>query len=284
MPKKLHILPFLLLMLASCGNTEVTPKPIESIEDAGPDALAAWEEIIGTDYASSPAMKFFAPIVEAQLPPLDSVELVLGHALKDFPDTKLVGVVSPFNQTVVTHPNGFVFIALNHYLGADNPIYAGRFAEYERQRKTLRRLPIDVVEAVFAQKYPAKYGDSPTLLNHMLYRGALLRTVLEALPEGTSEAAVLGMSEEDYAECAANESMIWKVLIERQMLYSTDPSLIDRLLSPAPSSPLISADAPGQAVLFTALQIAKRSDKKNLLSPEYYNNNQSLIDSQYAPR
>lgn len=284
-------MPLLILALASCGKDDASaPRRIErldlSVDSAGVDALAAWEEIIGADYAGSPAVRAFSPIVRGQLPALDSVENVLGHALKGNDGIRLVGVVSPYNQAVVTHPDGYVFIALNHYLGADNPIYAGRFAEYERQRKTLRRLPTDVMEAVLAQKYPAEYGDSPTLLNHMLYRGALLRAVLELMPENTPEYTVLGMTEHDYNQCVANEAQIWRVLVEGKMLYSTDRTLIDRLLSPAPSSPLISADAPGQAVLFTALQIAKRSDYKaiELLKPEYYNNNQSLIDSQYAPR
>lgn len=261
------------------------PQQIVRLQDAEPNALAAWEEIIGTNYEESAAVKAFNPIVESQLPPLDSVEMVLGHAMRGY-DVELIGVVSPYNQAVVTHPQGYVFIALNHYLGADNAIYAGRFADYERQRKTLQRLPSDVMEAVLAQKYPAQFTDTPTLLNHLLYRGALLRAVLEAMPEGTPEATVLGMTQEQYDQCVDNEALIWKTLIEGQMLYSTDPAMIERLLSPAPSTPLISADAPGQVVLFTALQIAKKSGKKaiELLKPEYYNSNQSLIDSQYAPR
>lgn len=273
------------MLLTACSKENAEPMRIVSIDSAGPEALAAWEEIIGTDYAESTAVKVFGPIVQEQLQPLDSVERVLGYALKGT-DMKPVGVISPYNQAVVTHPDGYVFIALNHYLGADNPIYAGRFAGYERQRKILQRMPSDVVEAVFAEKYPAEFGDSPTLLNHLLYRGALLRSVLESMPEGASEATVLGMTQEQYVQCVENEALIWKSLIDGQMLYSTDPQIIERLLAPAPSSPMISADAPGQVVLFTAMQIAKKSPKKaiELLKPEYYNNNQSLIDSQYAPR
>lgn len=288
MPKTLHILPFLLFSVASCSNREATkeaaaPRVIESIEAAGPQALADWEEIIGTPYAESAAYRAFGPLTEGLR--LDSVEAVLGYALRGY-DAELIGVVSPYNQAVVTHPDGYVFIALNHYLGADNAIYAGRFADYERRRKTLQRLPSDVMEAVLAQKHPAEYGESPTLLNHLLYRGALLRAVLEAMPKGTLEATVLGMTQEQYEQCVANEALIWKTLIEGQMLYSTDPNLIERLLTPAPSTPAISADAPGQVVLFTALKIAQKSHKDaiELLKPEYYNNNQSLIDSQYAPR
>lgn len=296
MPKIQHIVPFLLLLLTSCGNTEMTPRHIERLDIAAnpyeedADAVRALEEILQAKYSDSPATEAFAPIIQSELPELDSVELVLGSALHDFPDLKLVAVVSPYNQSVMTHPDGYVFIATNHYLGSDNPVYAGRFAAYERQRKTLRRLPSDVLEAVLASKYPPQYGSSPTLLNHMLYRGALLRAVLESMPEGTSEASseatVLAMSDSDYAQCLAHEGEIWKALIDGQMLYSTDPALIDRLLAPAPSSPMISGDAPGQAALFTALQIAKKSPRKgvDLLTPEYYNNNQSLIDSQYAPR
>lgn len=307
MPGKLKILPFLLPVLAACSNgggvypAEETPKEIvrldriSAADTTAADALHAWGEIIGrplsaADYSAWEPVRIFGPVIDGSLPPLDSVERVLGHALAGADSLTLVGVISPYNQAVVTHPDGYVFIALNHYLGADSPVYAGRFPDYERRRKTLGRLPADVVQAIVASRYPADYADDATLLNHMIYEGALLRCVLDAMPAGTPEATVLAMTPDEYAWCEANEGRIWHSMIEQGLLYSSNPLEIRRMLAPAPSTGIISADAPGQTALYIALRIVgsylsahPSMMAAQMLASGLYNSNQTLIDSKYTP-
>lgn len=314
MPRKLHILPLFLPLLAACtpgaNRTEEPQAPPLSIDRldaklASADsvltareqqAFEAWSQILGSeftreDYAATAAVKAFEPIVASGLAPLDSVEKVLGHALEHVDSVELMAVVSPYNQAVVTHPDGFVFIALNHYLGPDSPVYAGRFAEYERSRKSLRRLPADVVEAIMVRNHPASLTDDSPLLHRMLYQGALLQSVLETMPSGTPEATILGLSKEDYAWCVANESRLWNALIERHFLYSADEGIARRLLMPAPTSSSLLADAPGQAALFLSMKIVQSYLRNNpgvsardlLMNPDFYNSNQSLVNSKYAP-
>lgn len=306
MPRKLLILPFLLTIIAACSNpkSNIAPKQIIRLDisasqpeslltDTENAAFEAWMDIIGEDhtleeYANSTAVQAFEPIVQRELPPLDSIEAILGEALPE--NISLIGIVSPYNQSVITHPDGFLFIALNHYLGANNPIYAGRFAEHERRRKTLSRMPIDIIQAAIASSHPDSLSAEATLLNHLLYQGALLQATLERLPEATSEANLLAMTPEEYEWCQENEANIWHSIISHKLLYSTDPQLIKRMLAPAPSSSAISSNAPGQTVLYTALKITQSYLKNNnitrtedLLNSSYYNSNQSLIDSKYSP-
>lgn len=294
------------MLLTACNQTDsnLQPRHIMRLDIAAsnPDseftdieqaAFNAWMQIIGADYskseyANSPAVTAFNPLVRQYLPSLDSVETVLSDALPD--DITPVGIISPYNQAVITHPDGFLFIALNHYLGADNQVYAGRFPEHERRRKVMARLPIDAVEAAYAAKHPDSLSVESSLLNNLLYQGALLQTTLESLPEGTTEAAVLAMTPQEYAWCVENEVNIWQSIISQQLLYSTDRQMIKRLLMPAPGSPAISANAPGQTALFTALKITqsylKNTDTKRaelLLNTAYYNSNKSLIQSKYSP-
>ena len=306
MPRKLLILPFLITLITACSKTSSNTAPLHivrlDIAASQPDssfteteqaAFNAWMDIIDAsyskeDYAKSAAMTAFGPIVLQELPALDSVEMVLGSALPQ--GFTPIGIISPYNQSVITHPNGFLFIALNHYLGTDNPIYAGRFPEHERRRKTINRLPIDAVEAAIASAHPDSLPSDATLLNHLLYHGALLQATLESLPENTTEASLLAMTPEEYAWCIENEANIWNSIVTQGLLYSSDRQMIKRLLSPAPASPMISANAPGQTTLFTALKITQsylnNSDvntAENLLKTSYYNSNQSLIDSKYSP-
>lgn len=288
-----------MLLLAACSHREA-PRDISRLDLIAPgDSLTAalqrefdaWSEVIAFDgtadeYAGGRAVQAFSPMVKERIESLDSVEAVLGHALKDYGSARLVGVISPYNQAVVTHPSGYVFIALNHYLGADSPAYAG-FPDYMKKRKELKQLPSDVVEAVIAAKYVPEFADDATLLNHMLYRGTLLNAVAKALPEDTPEATILGMTPEEYEWCVENEGRIWQTLIERQMLFSADAGMIDRLMKPSPRSTLINANAPGQTILFTALKIAQAYEKATgtAAAPEaaFYNDNQTLVKSQYAP-
>ncbi len=267
------------------------PEPIAIVAvDDDPEARAAWFEAAG---ATSPADSIhlveasavFAPLVAPVAENLDSVERVLGHLLANR-KVKPIGVISPYSQAIITHPDGYLFIGINHYLGAQSPAYKG-FPQYLRQRKEPAMLPVDVAEAILAAEYPAGYTSESTLLNHMLYKGALLNCMLKALPEGTPEARVLAMTPDEYAGCVANEARIWKTLIERNYLYSSQPEVINRLMRPAPASTLISNDAPGQAVLFTALKIAqayeKATGREALPVADFYNDNQTLVKSNYTP-
>ncbi len=308
MPTKLSILPLLILLgtsFLSCSDNE--SRKIDRMDLAIADstttlseqqslAFEAWAEIEGIEsnpeaYRKSESFSFFAPIVKEALPPLDSVENVLGTALANLDDrSRLFGMIIPYNQSVVTYPSGIVLIGLNHYLGADNQIYSG-FPEYERRHKELKYLPANVIEAILAGKHPAKYDSRHNLLNEMLYHGALLQTILGSMPEETDESVILGMTDNEYAWCRRFESNIWNTMIERRLLYSSSESQIKRLIGPAPHSTAINPDAPGRTVIFIGLKIVQSYlnnnrgvEARELLTPTFYNDNSSLIKSNYTPK
>lgn len=298
MPRKYTILPLLIAVLCACSReSDDAVRRIDRLDLAieNGDSLtavmagefSAWCEITGfqgsvSDYAESAAMRMFGPIVNAEITSLDSVERVLGPAMNGF-DTRPVAVISPYRQSVVTHPDGYTFIALNHYLGPENEAYAG-FPSYERKRKRLAMLPIDVMQALIAEKYSEQPSDDDTVLSHLLYHGALLDAVAKALPAETPDSTLLGMTAEELRWCEANEQRIWQTLIERKLLFGNEGR---RLIAPAPYSTAINAAAPGRAALFTALQIArsyeKATDTPLLPLPEFYADKQTLIKSKYTP-
>lgn len=300
MPRILTILPLLALLLSACADDVSRPVGRLDLAVADPstpldadfgEAFADWQQIIGfngsrADYAALPAVRAFEPLVRREITSLDSVERVLGAALADFPDARLYAVVSPFNRTVVTHPDGRVFIALNHYLGSDSEAYEG-FPDYLRRLKTPARLPVDVVEAVVAAAVNERPAPDAALVNRLLYRGAILDAASRALGPGTSDAVLLGMTPDELMWCRAYEARIWQTLIERKLLYSADPAETERLMRPAPRASLINPDAPGATALYIALQLARSYRDANpdepLLENGRFNDNQSLIKSNYNP-
>ncbi len=284
MPRNLSFYPLFLLifLLSACGkSTQTAPHPILPPDNA---ARAQLREIIGD---TSRADSVFAPDIERLLPPLDSVEAVLGRALGPESGVKLYGVVIPFRQSIITAPGGVIYIGLNHYLGKDYEGYKGVFPSYVRHRKSIDRLPVDVMQARMASLYPPEFSASPTLLNRLIYQGALLEAANEkiAAPDST----LLGLTPDELKWCEENEGNIWLTLIDRNLLYSTDAAIADRLIQPAANSNMINANAPGQAVLYTALKLTRAYEKetgntaRQILENKLYNDNQTLIKSQYAP-
>lgn len=301
MPRKYTILPLLIAVLCACSReTDNVVSRIDRLDWAieNGDSLtavlagefSAWCEITGfsgsaADYAESDAMRMFGPIVNAEITSLDSVERVLGPALNGF-DTRLVAVISPYRQSVVTHPDGYTFIALNHYLGPDNDAYAG-FPAHERKRKKLAMLPVDVMQALMAEKYSVRPSGDDTVLSHLLYNGALLNAVAKTLPAETPDSTLLGMTADELRWCEANEQRVWQTLIERNLLFDRFDNEGRRLFANAPYSTAINAAAPGRAALFTALQIARSYEKATgttpLPIPDFYADKQTLIKSKYTP-
>lgn len=285
MPRNLPIYPlfFAILLLIGCKKeTPISPQPILPPDEA---AIAELTSLIGP--ISPEADSVFSSDIARLLPPLDSVERVLGLALGSESGVTLYGVIIPYRQSILTVPGGHIFIGLNHYLGKDYPGYQGVFPSYLRHRKTIERLPVEVMQARMASLFPPEYTSSPTLLNRLLYQGALLEAANERMQ--APDTTLLGFTPEELEWCEENEANLWQMLISRDMLYSTDSQLAERLLSPAPNSNLLSGNAPGQAALFLAVKIIRSycnksgSSPREILENKLYNENQTLIKSEYAP-
>jgi hypothetical protein len=264
----------------------------ELMEINGVEVDAQNVDSVRSAYVGSRAVQVFQADIERYLPPLDSVEQVLGHAAEVYSTGNVgtvFGMVSPYSQSVITVGQN-IYVGLNHYLGEDYPGYVGRFPQYMLQRKTLAKLPTDVMEAVVVRDNPPQFAAAPTLLNRMLYDGAVTHSVMESMPEGTTIGTVLGLNDEQIHWCEENEARIWMTIIEQNLLYSTDPLVADKLLKPSPVSTLINGNAPGETARWVAWRIVQAyverhpdASASQLLQPSFYNENQSLIDSQYSP-
>lgn len=252
-------------------------------EDSMTELRTAWEDF--SHIPSSADDKLFGEIITRELPPLDSVETVLYHALGS-DSVVLVGVINPYSSPVYSKDN-YIFVGLNHYLGPESEAYNG-FPEYHRRLKDIRRLPIDVVSQYILERIDLSDPEDPTVLNMLLFVGAVANTTLSMLPDDTSEALLLGMTDEEYLWCRQNEQRIWQKLIEDGMLYSTEFSTIDRLFSPSPAATLINANAPGNTMSYIGLKIAqayeKNTGQKARPTNDFINNNQTLINSKYSPQ
>lgn len=314
--RRIAIISLLSALLWSCGsnNSGYEPVTIHRLDralasgrveavDSMRDAAEALFAVTGrgevdaqsvADYAADRATIFYMPDIEQRLPSLDSVQSVLGRVyailaekLPKAPRYEIYGIVLPYNQSLF-FKDSMLFVGLNHYLGADYEPY-GHFPEFIRRDKQAARLPVDVAEAAVEVGYPFSPETAyPTVLNRILYEGAVIEAVMQVT--GVDEATALGYTPDQWQWMNTNEHQAWDALITRNFLYSTDPAHARSLTAPAPHTTLLNPGSPGQAGRFIGHKIVSSYLRENssatlagILSPDFYMNPATLEKSGYRP-
>lgn len=242
-------------------------------------------------YTLNPSIAAHTAAVDSVFASVAGVEQSLGRIAARLPEvlpgTDVPGfyaIVSPFNQSVIV-ADTMVFIGLNHYLGEEYGPY-GYFPGFVCRRKTPARLPVDVAEALVRVSRPFTPAGSPTLLQAMLYEGAVSHAVSELT--GTAPEDVPGYAPAELKYLEEREDEVWRLMAERRWLYSTDPAVLRNFIALSPATTMLSAEAPGAAGRWTGTRIVsaylgRHPDAKvsDLLSPSFYTDPVSLRDSGY---
>jgi hypothetical protein len=276
----------------------------DSLAEIFPDALWALSVINGEHdlslpqiaeiYRQSPVVKVFEPDVMRILPNLDKQNEQLGSLkhnmsilLPDawFPES-VYGFVTPYNQSVFA-VDSVMMIGLNHYLGYDYEGYEV-FDGYKRKLKVAERIPYDVCEALLYIQYPfVKTVDD--IISGMLYEGAIIYAELKLIKESSPRQA-LGYDATQWKWLEDNKANIWKVMAEKNLLYTREPLMMDKLLNPAPATGVIHPEAPGRTGRYIGYEIVKAYMEKYpdteiafLLSPGFYTDKTTLIKAEYSP-
>mgnify|MGYP004442797151 CR=1 FL=1 len=199
---------------------------------------------------------------------------------------ELVGVVLPYQQSIIFCGDSVAFVSLNHWLGADHPAYNG-FAEYVKRTKTPAHMPIDIAEALIANTFPFS-NEQGTLLSRLIYEGALMQAITQAT--GADVKTVLGWTDDELAAAQKGERYAWETLVRRKMLYDKDEDLQQRLVRPAPNSGVISPDLPGGMGRFIGYQLVQSLLKnepsltlRDIFEKQLYLQQETLSQSRYAP-
>ena len=177
---------------------------------ASDEVILAW--------ADTQPVKIFSPLVDKEFPNLDELEKALGKIIGNAEESGLKIPHYSYATVVWGKPKSIIFadsvvlIALNHYLGPENPAYAN-WPEYIRNQKRRELLPYDITEAIVATNYPYQPADARpaaakpavvtdpddqstaddipdfepvsdgTLLNRLLYEGALAYAKTQLVPD-----------------------------------------------------------------------------------------------------
>lgn len=186
------------------------------------------------------------------------------HYLYHYPDSippRVIGYVSRFNEALFT-VGTFVGVGLDQYLGADCPYYQQLgVPEYLLRKKETSRVAPDVLLAWATSIYP--YDDSrDNLLSRMIWHGQLAWFVSAMFPE-MDEQSIMGFTTEQMEWCRNNEKQMWTHLVEKKLLFSTNPLDIRKLVEDAPHTSFFTPESPGRAAVWQGMQIVKAYWQRN---------------------
>ena len=190
-----------------------------------------------------------------------------------------------YNNKVILN-DSMALIAIDNFLGVNHHMYEG-IAFYLRQGMELNQLSKELAES-FANNRIALPEDR-TFLAQLIYFGKI-QFLKQSILSDYSEDKILGYTPDQLAWAMTNEKEIWNFFVSKELLYSTDPELIKRFISPAPFSKFylnIDVDSPGQIGQWLGLQIVKAYQKKErksitqLLNTPY---RELFEKSKYKPR
>ena len=194
------------------------------------------------------------------------LELFFKHVKFYFPNIDIPTVVTitsdvDYNNRVIL-ADSLLIIGLDNYLGRDHKFYGGiqKYISFSLDRDYV----VTDVASAFAKKVNPSPSDR-TFLSQLVYYGKELYLKDKLLPLET-DANKIGYSQEELDWAKANEEMIWRYFIERELLYSTDTKLAIRFLDQAPFSKFqleLDNESPGRIGRFIGWKIIRSFMEKN---------------------
>lgn len=149
-----------------------------------------------------------------------------------------------------------LIISLDTYLGREHHFYVG-IPNYVSQNMEETQIISDVA-SVYAQTLVPK-PRKRDFLSQMIYFGKIL--YLKDLWMTTSlDSEKIGYTKDEYLWVRDNETEIWRNFVENEFLYSTNPKLPSRFISPAPFSKFyleIDNDSPGMVGRYIGWEIVR---------------------------
>ena len=171
--------------------------------------------------------------------------------------------ISALNQSIVVG-DSILGISLDKYLGEDYPIYKRYYYAFQRKSMNPERILPDCFTFYLVSQYPFAWEwRHRTLFDVLMYRGKIAWVVEKTLKaEGTGEVA-LGYSDDEVKWCHQRAEEVWKIMLRRDYLNSTDPMLIRGFTTTDPNPFLKEMNIPSGIATWMGMQIIERYMKQH---------------------
>lgn len=155
---------------------------------------------------------------------------------------------------------------LQLYMGKDYPAYLTEEGQvlypYFISRKFDKAyLAVNCVRNMVDDLYPNNSIGRP-LVEQMVEAGKRAVLLDYLLPE-TADTLKLGYTEKQWKGCLKSEANIWAFFMGSDLLYATDPNLVNPYMNDGPNTPALGPDSPGFIGLFCGKRIVEAWMKRN---------------------
>jgi gliding motility-associated lipoprotein GldB len=194
-----------------------------------------------------------------------NLSLAFGRYQALFPEDtipEIITFISGFNNGVVTG-EGFVGIGLDMFLGEDYRFYPSvNIPRFIVRRMNSDHLVPTVMQGVISAKYETENGTAQTLLDQMIEHGKRLYFLDQVLPD-THDSLKIGYSAAQLKWCKQNETNIWGLFLEENVLYSADQLKFSKYIDEAPFTAGLNNDSAPRIGVWAGWQIVKKYMKEN---------------------
>ncbi|WP_373395664.1 gliding motility lipoprotein GldB [Algoriphagus halophilus] len=212
---------------------------------SSPDSLIS--ELLAIHQDS--AMNVLYDSVKVEFQDISEVQKDLENAFKaikyyfpEFQVPKVYTFLSGFNSDLILTED-MIVIGLDYYLPITHT-FQPDLPRYMAERYARPYIVPMIVTAISSQFNEINPQDN-TMLAEMIYYGKAYHFTKAIMP-CTSDQFIIGYTEDEIAECYANEEYIWAHFVENELLYETNPFEITKYLGEAPFTDAISTKAPGR--------------------------------------
>ena len=247
-------------------------------------------------YLTDPQIQEAYHVAIKEYPDLIDLEKQLSLAFKYYkhyyPERKIPAVYTYVSGYAYEAPIQFadsaLIIGLDLYLGKNYKIYKLlQLPVYKTERMQREFIVRDCMKEIGTKQIDfSKVGN--TFTDKMIFEGKAIYFVDAMLPD-TPDSMKIGYNSKQMEWCLKNESNIWSFFVDKNVLYSTDPSLFKKFIDDAPFTSTFSKQSPGRIGAWIGWQIVQAYMEKNpkVSMPELMKENDAkkiLSKSRYKPK
>lgn len=157
---------------------------------------------------------------------------------------------------------GFLFIDITGFMGDGNANYKGLELYFQKSMNPANIVP--KVSQIFAENIVT--GSTEQKFVDQLILNGKIMTLQDAFLPNFPDYLKMNYTAKQYDWAVANEANIWNYFVENNLIFSDDPRLVERFISPGPFSKFyteIDNESSPQIGIFTGWQVCKSYLKQN---------------------
>jgi hypothetical protein len=200
----------------------------------------------------------------------DQVKRGLQFVKYYFPDYKLPGKLITFIGPINSYGNilttDALAVGLQLYMGSNYSLYQSEAGQEEYPAYISRRfqkeyIPVNCIKTIVNDMFPDNDAGGP-LIEQMVQAGKRLYLLDQFMPE-SEDTLKTGYTKSQLEGCYKNEETIWSHFVQNDLLYVSDPSVVNDYMNDAPKTQAFGEESPGFIGQFVGWQIVKKWISKN---------------------